>query len=140
MTEEDRKRIYYWVVFPNMFFSMHPDYLMIHRDWPQSPTASKVECEWYFDPETMAAPGFDPSDAVDMWDEINRQDWAVCERTQLGVRSRAWARGRFSDQEPLVYDLDKAYALRMSGKSDLFRKAGPRKRAPTPRKGRAGRR
>ncbi len=138
MTEEDRKRIYYWVVFPNMFFSMHPDYLMIHRDWPQSPTRSTVECEWYFDPGTMAQPDFDPSDAVDMWDEINRQDWAVCERTQLGVRSRAWARGRFSDQEPLVYDLDKAYALRMSGKSDLYSK--PRARAATSRKGRAGRR
>lgn len=140
MTEEDRKRIYYWVVFPNMFFSMHPDYLMIHRDWPQSPTRSKVECEWYFDPETMARPDFNPSDAVDMWDEINRQDWAVCERTQLGVRSRAWARGRFSDQEPLVYDLDKAYALRMTGTSDLYGKPSTRKRTATPRKGRAGRR
>ncbi len=110
MTAEDRRRIYYWVVFPNLFFSMHPDYLMVHRDWPQSPTHSRVECEWYFDPETMARTDFDPSDAVDMWDEINRQDWAVCERTQLGVRSQAWAGGRFSDQEPLVYDLDKRYA------------------------------
>ncbi len=110
MTEEDRTRIYYWVVFPNLFFSMHPDYLMVHRDWPTSPTHSRIECEWYFDPETMARPDFDPSDAVDMWDEINRQDWAVCERTQLGIRSHAWAGGRFSGQETLVYDLDKRYA------------------------------
>ncbi|HYM39938.1 MAG TPA: aromatic ring-hydroxylating dioxygenase subunit alpha [Thermoplasmata archaeon] len=137
-TAEDRRRIYYWVVFPNMFFSMHPDYLMIHRDWPQTPTRSKIECEWYFDAGTMAEPDFDPSDAVDMWDEINRQDWAVCERTQLGVRSRAWERGRFSDQEPLVYDLDKAYILRMTGKSDMYSKPRPRRKGATSRKRGAG--
>ena len=140
MTEDDRKRIYYWVVFPNMFFSMHPDYLMIHRDWPLSASHSKIECEWYFDPEAMARPDFDPSDAVDMWDEINRQDWAVCERTQLGVGSRAWSRGRYSDQEPLVYDLDKAYTERMAGASSLAVKRPARKRAVTSRKRRAGRR
>ena len=138
MTEEDRKRIYYWVVFPNMFFSVHPDYLMIHRDWPQSPTHSRIECEWYFDPETMARPDFDPSDAVDMWDEINRQDWAVCERTQLGVRSRAWAGGRFSDQEPLVYDLDKAYEERMTGRSTMYAKPRARRKPVRSRRRRAG--
>ncbi len=138
MDEDDRKRIYYWVVFPNMFFSLHPDYLMIHRDWPQTPTHSRVECEWYFDPETMARPDFDPSDAVDMWDEINRQDWAVCERTQMGVRSRAWAGGRFSDQEPLVYDLDKAYEEKMTGRSRMYAKPRAAKKAVTKRRRRAG--
>ncbi len=138
MNEADRKRIYYWVVFPNMFFSVHPDYLMVHRDWPQSPTHSRVECEWYFDPETMARADFDPRDAVDMWDEINRQDWAVCERTQLGVRSRAWAGGRFSDQEPLVYDLDKAYEERMTGKSTMYSKPRASRKRVTRRRRRAG--
>jgi len=123
MTEEDRRRIYYWVVFPNLFFSVHPDYLMIHRDWPQSPTHSRIECEWYFDADAMARPDFDPSDAVDMWDEINRQDWDICERTQLGVQSKAWKSGRFSTQEPLVYDLDKYYAEKMGlPKPKLVRK------------------
>ena len=138
MTEDDRKRIYYWVVFPNMFFSVHPDYLMIHRDWPKSPTHSTIECEWYFDPDTMAREDFDPSDAVDMWDEINRQDWAICTQTQLGVRSKAWAGGRFSTQEPLVYDLDKYYMETMTGKSDLYLKPAARKKASTSRKRREG--
>jgi len=134
MTSEDRKRIYYYVVFPNLFFSLHPDYLMIHRDWPQSPTRTRIECEWYFDPDAMGREDFDPSDAVDMWDEINRQDWEICERTQLGVRSRSWKGGRFSSQEPLVHDLDKYYMER------LFRRrlptgprSGTRKERATPR-------
>jgi Rieske 2Fe-2S family protein len=138
MSEDDRRRIYYWVVFPNMFFSVHPDYLMIHRDWPRSPTHSTIECEWYFEPDTMARGDFDPSDAVDMWDEINRQDWAICTRTQLGVRSRAWKGGRFSTQEPLVYDLDKYYMEQMMGKSNLYTKRGSKRKPPTSRKRHAG--
>ncbi|HEY7588855.1 MAG TPA: aromatic ring-hydroxylating dioxygenase subunit alpha [Thermoplasmata archaeon] len=125
---EDVRRIHYYVVFPGLFFSLHPDYLMIHRDWPKDPTHSTIECEWYFDKDVMARDDFDPSDAVDMWDEINRQDWAICERTQRGVMSRAWKSGRFSEQEPMVYDLDKYYAEQMRfAKPRFVSKASKRK-------------
>lgn len=107
MTEEDRHRVYYYAIFPNLFFSLHPDFLMIHRTWPVTPTHSRVECEFYFDPATMARTDFNPSDAVELWDLINRQDWAVCERSQKGMRSRVWKGGRYSDQEPQVYDFDR---------------------------------
>ena len=110
ITKEDAGRVYYYVVFPNMFFSLHPDYLMVHRCWPVSPSHSRVENEFYFPPEAMARPDFDPSDAVDLWDEINRQDWAVCELAQAGTRSRAWNGGRYSDREALVRDFDEFVA------------------------------
>jgi glycine betaine catabolism A len=106
ITKEDARRVYYYVVFPNMFFSLHPDYLMVHRSWPVSPSHSRVENEFYFTQEAMAAPGFDPTDAADLWDEINRQDWTVCELAQEGTGSRAWNGGRYSDQEELVRDFD----------------------------------
>ena len=32
---------------------------------------------------------FDPSDAGELWDLVNRQDWAVCESVQRGMSSRA---------------------------------------------------
>jgi glycine betaine catabolism A len=106
MTAEDRKRVYYYVVFPNMFFSLHPDYLMVHRSWPVSPSHSRIENEFYFPPEAMAAPDFDPSDAIDLWNEINLQDWTVCALAQEGTGSRAWSGGRYSDREELVRDFD----------------------------------
>jgi len=87
--------------------SLHPDFLMIHRTWPVTPTHSRVECECFFDPATMARPDFDPRDAIELWDTINRQDWSVCERSQKGMMSRAWSGGRYSDQEPQVYDFDR---------------------------------
>jgi phenylpropionate dioxygenase-like ring-hydroxylating dioxygenase large terminal subunit len=106
MTEVDKKRVYYYVVFPNLFFSLHPDYLMIHRCWPVTPSHSRIENEFYFTEQAMAAPDFDPSDAAGLWDEINRQDWTVCQLAQQGMASRAWNGGRYSDQEELVRDFD----------------------------------
>ncbi len=41
-------------------------------------------------PDEIADPDFDPSDAVDLWDLVNRQDWAICESVQRGMSSRAF--------------------------------------------------
>ena len=112
--KEDMRRIYYFLIFPSMFFSLHQDYLLIHTVQPQDATHSKIICEWYFDPETMAKPGFDPADAIKIWDVINRQDWHVCELTQKGVRSMAYAPGRYTELEGTVHDFD-AYILQVMG-------------------------
>jgi Rieske 2Fe-2S family protein len=104
--EENLRRVYYIVVWPNMLISLHPDYVMTHQVWPVDAERSHVICEWLFDPRTMAAPGFDPSDAVDFWDLTNRQDWAVCERQQEGTRSRAYVPGRYSLMEDMVHAFD----------------------------------
>jgi Rieske 2Fe-2S family protein len=105
-TEEDRRRIYYYLVFPNMFFSLDPDYLMVHTIWPQGPERSRVECDFYFDPPAMADPSFDPTDVTEMWDRINRQDWRVCELTHRGTASKYARAGRYSETEDLVHDFD----------------------------------
>ncbi len=105
-TPEDQTRVYYYVVFPNLLFSLHPDYLMVHRVWPVSPSHSRIENEFYFPREVAARADFDPSDAVELWDEINRQDWNVCELAQAGAASRRWTGGPYSDRETMVRDFD----------------------------------
>ena len=104
--EENARRVYYFVLWPNLLLSLHPDYVMTHQVWPVDAERSRVVCEWLFDPRTMAAPDFDPSDAVDFWDLTNRQDWAVCERQQQGTRSRAYSAGRYSLMEDMVHAFD----------------------------------
>ncbi|MCI4319646.1 MAG: aromatic ring-hydroxylating dioxygenase subunit alpha [Thermoplasmata archaeon] len=106
MTDVDKTRVYYHTMFPNTFLSLHPDYLMLHRSWPINPHHSRVECDFFFEPAAVEQPDFDPKDATELWDEINRQDWKVCELAQQGARSRSWRGGRYSDQESLVYDFD----------------------------------
>ncbi|HEX5688431.1 MAG TPA: aromatic ring-hydroxylating dioxygenase subunit alpha, partial [Roseiflexaceae bacterium] len=78
----DLRRVYYYSIFPNMLLSLHPDYAMAHTLWPLAPGRTRIVCEWYFDPATLAQPIFDPSDAVEFWDMTNRQDWHVCELSQ----------------------------------------------------------
>ena len=103
---EDHKRVYYFVVWPNLLMSLHPDYLMTHRVIPIEPGRTQVICEWFFSPEAMADPAFDPSDAVEFWDLTNRQDWHVCELQQVGTGSRAYTPGRYSTIESGVHAFD----------------------------------
>jgi glycine betaine catabolism A len=127
MTAEDRRRIYYYVLFPNTFFSLLPDYLMIHRVWPTGPSHSRIENEFYFTREAREASGFDPRDAVDMWNEINLQDWKVCELAQEGTGSRAWKGGRYSDTEELVQDFDQFVTGGWNEVVSRPRASGPRR-------------
>src|SRR6188472_2877763 len=90
LTEEDQRTVLYFLLFPNALVSLHPDYVMLHTLWPREPGRTDVICEFFFEPETIAAPGFDPSDAVGFWDEVNRQDWHVCELSQRGLASAGY--------------------------------------------------
>ena len=56
-------------------------------------------------PSAIEAKDFDPADAVEFWDLVNGQDWKACERVQLGIGSRGFAGGRFSDLEGTIHDL-----------------------------------
>ena len=88
------ERHYYgMVVRPNVFLNLLPDHVIVHTLTPVSPDRSRVTCDWLFDPGVVARPGFDPTDTVALFDQVNRQDWEVCEWVQAGVRSRAFAAG-----------------------------------------------
>ncbi len=106
ITTTDEKRIYYYVLWPLTFLSIHPDYLLVHRLVPHAAGHTTVECEWLFEASTIAAPDFDPADAVAFWDVTNRQDWHVCELQQQGTRSRSWKAGRYSSIEASVQAFD----------------------------------
>jgi len=106
VTAEDERRIYYFLVWPNLLLSLHPDYLMTHQVWPVEAGRSRVVCEWFFHPETLAEPGFDASDAIEFWDLTNRQDWVVCELQQRGTASMAYTPGRYSLMEDMVHAFD----------------------------------
>ncbi|MDQ2654182.1 MAG: aromatic ring-hydroxylating dioxygenase subunit alpha [Chloroflexota bacterium] len=89
-------RLYYgFVLWPNLFVNLLPDHVILHTLLPTGPETARVVCDWLFDPAEIAKPGFDPQDTVDVFDITNRQDWDVCERTQLGMHSRAYADGGF---------------------------------------------
>lgn len=106
---EDLARVYYYTIFPSMLLSLHADYVMVHYVTPIGPNKTKVVCEWLFEPSEIARPDFDPMDAVDFWDLTNRQDWRINELTQLGVSSRAYTPGPYTEQEGLLHAFDRYY-------------------------------
>jgi phenylpropionate dioxygenase-like ring-hydroxylating dioxygenase large terminal subunit len=89
----DTRRYYGFLLLPNVFINLLGDHVAIDTLAPLAPDRTLVTTAWLFDPDEMAKPAFDPSDAVAVLDVVNRQDWEVCELAQLGVTSRAYAHG-----------------------------------------------
>ncbi len=113
---EDHARVFYYSIFPNMLLSMHPDYVMVHQLWPQSPERTLVQCDWFFHPDAAGSldPGYNPEDAIEFWDMTNKQDWHVCELSQQGISSRAYQPGPYSPRESIPAAWDREY-LRQFG-------------------------
>lgn len=109
----DRTSVQYYNVYPNLLISLHRDYVVTHTLWPIAADRTRVVCEWLFDPDAVAAPGFDPSDAVDFWHLVNSQDWEICARTQLGVSSRGYRPTAFEESEACIQVFDGWYLDQM---------------------------
>lgn len=106
---EETRKVYYYTIFPNLFLSLHPDYVLVHRLEPLAPDCTNIVCEWLFAPKAFALPEFDPSEAVAFWDMTNKQDWHVCELSQQGVSSPAYLPGPYADLESITAAFDRQY-------------------------------
>lgn len=105
----ERQQVYYYTLFPTMFLSLHPDYVLIHRLDPVAIDRTQVSCEWLFDPSYSDQPESDPHEAVQFWDRANREDWHVCKLAQHGVRSRAYQPGPYAELESITAAFDRSY-------------------------------
>jgi Rieske 2Fe-2S family protein len=103
LSAEERHRVYYLALFPNLLISPHPDYVLSHRLEPLSPTRTLVECRTLFPRGVAEGKGFDGSYATDFWDITNRQDWAACESVQRSAASRGFRPGPISEMEEAVF-------------------------------------
>jgi glycine betaine catabolism A len=93
------------LIYPNLMLSASMDHVTAFMLLPQSPGRTLVVCDFLFHPAEMAKPGFDPSDAVDFWDMVNRQDWTVCEGVQRGMNSRRFDQGYYAPMESPSADI-----------------------------------
>jgi glycine betaine catabolism A len=106
LTADERSRVYYYAIFPNLLLSLHPDYVMTHTLWPRAVDRTDVICEWHFHPDETVKPNFEASDAIEFWDRTNREDWAISELSQAGIKSRAYKPGPYSGCESLPHAFD----------------------------------
>ena len=109
LDEHRRQSVAYYTVFPTMFVSPHPDYVLVHRLIPIAPDRTQVICEFLFSEESINSPESNLDGAVEFWDLTNRQDWEVCELTQKGMSSVGYQPGPYSDLESIVAAFDAYY-------------------------------
>jgi glycine betaine catabolism A len=107
LSGEQCRKVMYYAIYPNLFLSLHPDYVMVHRLWPKATDRTEVVTEWLFHPREMAKADFCGEDAVEFWDATNREDWGITELSQLGIGSRAYVPGPYSAREGLPGAFDR---------------------------------
>jgi len=87
------------LVLPNLMLSLSADHVAAFTVWPHDAGHTTVVCDFLFHPDEIARADFDPGDAVAFWDLVNKQDWAICERVQDGMRSRMFTVGYLAPME-----------------------------------------
>lgn len=81
---------YFWI-FPNLMFNFYPWGLSVNVVKPMSVSQTRVSFLTFIGDERMFGDG-----AVAMLDRVEREDEAVVESVQRGVRSRLYHNGRYS--------------------------------------------
>ena len=99
LNEAERTRHKGELLYPNLMLSLSADHVTAFYLWPRSPAHTTIVCDFLFSPSEIGRLGFDPRDAVELWDLVNKQDWAICEGVQGGMGSRAFEGGYFAPME-----------------------------------------
>jgi glycine betaine catabolism A len=103
------------LVLPNLMISLSADHVAAFTVWPHDAGHTTVVCDFLFHPDEIARADFDPSDAVEFWDLVNRQDWAICEQVQDGMRSRMFTSGYLAPMEQPSADVGRYVLARLGG-------------------------
>ncbi len=111
LDQAQRRRVYYFTIFPNLFLSLHPDYVMLHRLSRVAPDHTKIDCQFLFPPDSADGDQARTAraKAIRFWDLTNRQDWEVCEGVQRGMSDPGYQPGPYSDLESVVAAFDRYY-------------------------------
>ncbi|HEY2659873.1 MAG TPA: aromatic ring-hydroxylating dioxygenase subunit alpha [Caulobacteraceae bacterium] len=114
LNEDERTRHKGELNYPNLFLSLAADHVTAYILWPLSASSTQVECLFLFAQDEMRAAAFDHTDASGFWEVVNQQDWAICERVQQGMGSRAHRQGFYAPMEDANLDMRCYMEARMS--------------------------
>ncbi|HEY0237655.1 MAG TPA: RHO alpha subunit C-terminal catalytic domain-containing protein, partial [Friedmanniella sp.] len=92
VSEEQDRRYYAVTIRPNVFVNLVPDHVIFHRMFPVAPDRTIVQCDWLYLPAVVASDA-DLTKSVELFDLVNRQDFAACELCQAATNSKKYADG-----------------------------------------------
>jgi phenylpropionate dioxygenase-like ring-hydroxylating dioxygenase large terminal subunit len=113
LSEAERERHKGDLIYPNLMIGLSADHVASFTLWPKAPDRTVIACDFLFHPDEIAKPTFDPSDAVEFWDLVNRQDWRICESVQRGMAARMFEFGYYAPMENLSLDVRRYIRARL---------------------------
>jgi glycine betaine catabolism A len=116
LSSDDQRHVYYYCILPNFFLNLHPDYMLTFTMWPRAADHTEIICEWHFHPDEINKAGFSAKDAVEFWDITNKQDWELSGMAQIGISSKGYQPGPYSNREELLMALDRFVLERVGEK------------------------
>jgi glycine betaine catabolism A len=119
LNEDEQTRHKGELAYPNLFLSLACDHVAAFILQPRAAGRTDIVCHFLFAPEEIAKPDFDPADAVEFWDLVNRQDWAICESVQQGISSRVHTLGYYAPMEDYNLDIRRYVIERIGDAVDL---------------------
>jgi Rieske 2Fe-2S family protein len=105
LSDDERTRHKGELLYPNFLLSLSAEHVAAFYLFPHGPDRTTIVNEFLFHPDEMAKPEFEPADAVDFWDLVNRQDWSICESVQRGMTSRVFQHGYYAPMESWSLDI-----------------------------------
>jgi Rieske 2Fe-2S family protein len=105
LDEDEKVRHKGELIYPNLLLSLACEHVAAFTLWPRGPRQTTMVCDFLFHQAEMEKKEFDPRDAVEFWDLVNRQDWEICRRVQQGMGSRRHAFGYYAPMEDLSLDI-----------------------------------
>ena len=118
LDEDEKVRHKGELIYPNLLLSLACEHVAAFTLWPRGPKQTTVVCDFLFHPAEMEKKEFDPRDAVEFWNLVNRQDWEICRRVQQGTGSRRHAFGYYAPMEDLSLDI-RRYVRERLGKGEM---------------------
>jgi Rieske 2Fe-2S family protein len=115
LNEDEQVRHKGELIYPNFMISLSADHVTAYTVWPRDAGRTTILCDFLFHPSELASPQFNPDDAVNFWDRINRQDWAICENVQRGMQSRVFQSGYYAPMESASLDIRRYVGEKLGG-------------------------
>jgi Rieske 2Fe-2S family protein len=113
--QESASSMYGATVLPNMFIDLTGTVVIATRLQPRSAKHTTIVTDYLFSREVVDDPDFDPGEVVEFAELVAHQDYAVCERAQLGVTSRAFEHGVYPEKDDLLYSFNQRYLAARDG-------------------------
>jgi len=113
LNEDELTRHKARLIYPNLLLSLSVDHAAAFTLWARDPGHTTIVCDFLFHPSEMRKADFDPSDAVDFWDLVNKQDWGICAGVQRGMGSRSYDVGYYAPMEDASLDIRRYVAARL---------------------------